>query len=64
MKKKPKIASKLIGKPAKVVVVIGNISIKYKGILKELGDWVSIETKDGIKLINKSNCALIEEAKP
>ncbi len=61
MKKKSK-TSKLIGKPVKIVVIIGNISIKYKGILKKLGDWVSVETKDGIKLINKNNCALIEEA--
>jgi len=62
MKKKRK-TSKLIGKLVKVVVIIGNVSIRYKGILKELGDWVSIETKEGIKLINKSNCVLIEETK-
>lgn len=63
MKKKRKTKSKLIGKNVRVVVTIGNISIKYKGILKELEKWVSIKTKDGIKLINKSNCAIIEESK-
>jgi hypothetical protein len=63
MKKKSK-TSKLIGKNVRVVVTIGNVSIKYRGILKKLGDWVSIETKEGIKLINKSNCVLIEKAKP
>jgi hypothetical protein len=63
MKKKSK-TSKLIGKNVKIVVTIGNVSIKYRGILRKLGDWVLIETKEGIKLINKSNCVLIEEAKP
>ena len=64
MKKKHKTKSKLIGKNVRIVVIIGNISIKYNGILKGLDDWVSIKTKDGTKLINKGNCALIEEAKP
>lgn len=59
-----KTVSKLIGKDVRVIVLVGNISIKYKGILKRLGKWVSLETNDGIKLINKSNCVLIEELKP
>lgn len=60
-KKRKKV--KLIGKEVRVVVNIGNITIKYIGILKNLEDWVQLKTKDGIKLINKSNCILIEELK-
>jgi len=64
-KKKKKKAGKsfLIGKDVKIVVNLGNLTIKYRGILKELGDWVVVETKDGIKLINKGDCILIEEFK-
>ena len=65
MEKKKKRPSKniLIGKNVRIVVNIGNLTIKYTGILKELGDWVFLKTKDGVKLINKSDCVLIEEIK-
>jgi hypothetical protein len=54
----------LVGKEVRVVVHLGNITIKYIGILKSLDDWVQLKTKDGIKLINKGDCVLIEEVKP
>ena len=48
-KKRKKRATKsvLVGKDVRVVV----------------GDWVVIKTKEGVKLINKSDCILIEEFK-
>jgi len=55
--------SSLIGKDVRIVVNLGNITIKYRGILKELGDWVIVDTNEGIKLINKGDCVLIEEFK-
>jgi hypothetical protein len=63
MEKKKKRPSKsmLIGKDVRIVVNIGNLTIKYTGVLKQLGDWVMIKTKEGVKLINKSDCVLIEE---
>jgi hypothetical protein len=61
--KKKKTKSKLIGKKVRVVVNIGNLTIKYNGVLKKLNEWVTIKTEDGTKLINKGSCALIEEAK-
>jgi len=65
MEKKKKRLKKnpLVGKDVRVVVNLGNLTIKYRGILKMLEDWVVLETKDGIKLINKSDCILIEEFK-
>ena len=65
MEKKKKRHSKsvLLGKEVRIVVNIGNLTIKYIGVLKELGDWVNLKTKDGTKLINKSDCVLIEEVK-
>jgi hypothetical protein len=63
MEKKKKRPSVLIGKNVRIVVNIGNLTIKYTGILKELGDWVFLKTKDGVKLINKSDCVLIEEVR-
>ena len=65
MKKKKKRAKKsvLVGKDVRVVVNLGNLTIKYRGTLKELGDWVVIKNKEGVKLINKSDCILIEEFK-
>ena len=65
MEKKKKKHSKnvLIGKNVRIVVNIGNLTIKYTGVLKELGDWVLIETKEGLKVINKGDCVLIEEIK-
>lgn len=64
-KKRKKRATKsvLVGKDVRVVVNLGNLTIKYRGELKELGDWVVIKTKEGVKLINKSDCILIEEFK-
>ena len=64
-KKKKKRATKsvLVGKDVRVVVNLGNLTIKYRGTLKELGDWVVIKNKEGVKLINKSDCILIEEFK-
>ena len=64
MKKKVKGKNILVGKEVRVIVIIGNISIKYKGILQKLNGWVKLKTKEGIKLINKNDCALIEEIKP
>lgn len=61
MKKKHK--SPLVGKEVRIVVNLGNLTIKYTGILKELDEWVTLKTKEGIKLINKSDCVLIEEVK-
>ena len=65
MKKKKKKSKKnpLQGKDVRVVVNLGNITIKYRGILKKLDEWVVLETENGIKLINKSDCILIEEFK-
>ncbi len=66
-KKKTKKKSKkisLIGKEVRVVVHLGNVTIKYIGVLKKLEDWVHLKTKEGIKLINKGDCVLIEEFKP
>lgn len=54
----------LIGKEVRVVVHLGNVTIKYTGILKKLEEWVHLKTKEGIKLINKGDCILIEEFKP
>jgi hypothetical protein len=65
-KKKSKKKSKkpsLIGKEVRVVVHLGNVTIKYLGTLQDLKDWVQLKTKDGIKLINKGDCVLIEELK-
>jgi hypothetical protein len=61
-KKKSK-KSSLIGKEVRVVVHLGNVTIKYIGILQDLEDWVHLKTKDGVKLINKGDCVLIEELK-
>ncbi|MFH1473377.1 MAG: hypothetical protein ABIE55_00630 [Candidatus Aenigmatarchaeota archaeon] len=62
-KKKAKKVS-LIGKEVRVVVLLGNVTIKYIGILKGSDDWVKLETKEGIKFINKGDTVLIEEFKP
>jgi hypothetical protein len=65
-KKKDKKKSKktsLKGKEVRVVVHLGNVTIKYLGVLLDLEDWVQLKTKDGIKLINKGDCVLIEELK-
>ena len=66
-KKKAKKKSKKIspiGKEVRVVVHLGNVTIKYLGTLKGLDEWVVLKTKDGIKLINKGDSVLIEEVKP
>lgn len=65
MKKKKKGSKKnpLLGKDVRVVVNLGNMTIKYRGIMKRLDEWVVLDTKDGVKLINKSDCILIEEFK-
>ena len=63
MEKKKKVPNVMIGKEVRVVVNLGNLTIKYTGILKDLGDWVFIKTEEGTKLINKNDCILIEEAK-
>ena len=65
MEKKKKKHSKnvLIGKDVRIVVNIGNLTIKYMGVLKDVGDWVTLETKEGLKVINKGDCVLIEEIK-
>jgi hypothetical protein len=55
--------SSLVGKNVRVVVHLGNVTIKYLGILQDLDDWVQLKTKDGIKLINKGDAVLIEELK-
>ena len=62
-KKKKHSKNVLIGKDVRIVVNIGNLTIKYTGILKDLGDWVLLETKEGLKVINKGDCVLIEEIK-
>ena len=62
-KKKKSKKNPLKGKDVRVVVNLGNITIKYRGILKRLDDWVVLKTAEGIKLINKSDCILIEEFK-
>jgi Ni2+-binding GTPase involved in maturation of urease and hydrogenase len=62
-KKKRKSKNALVGKDVRIVVNLGNLTLKYRGILKELNDWVVIETKEGVKLINKSDCVLIEKFK-
>lgn len=61
-KKKTKKPS-LVGKNVRVVVHLGNVTIKYLGVLQDLDDWVQLKTKDGIKLINKGDCVLVEELK-
>jgi hypothetical protein len=61
-KKKAKKPS-LVGRDVRVVVHLGNITIKYLGTLQNLDDWVQLKTKDGVKLINKGDCVLIEELK-
>jgi hypothetical protein len=61
-KKKTKKPS-LVGKNVRVVVHLGNVTIKYLGVLQDLDDWVQLKTKDGVKLINKGDCVLIEELK-
>ncbi|MFH0929129.1 MAG: hypothetical protein V1818_02105 [Candidatus Aenigmatarchaeota archaeon] len=63
-KRKSSKKSTLMGKHVRIVVNLGNLTIKYDGILKELDDWVIVDTKEGIKLINKNDCVLIEEFKP
>jgi hypothetical protein len=65
MQKKKKKSSKnvLIGKDVRIVVNLGNLTLKYRGILKELDDWVIVKTNEGVKLINKGDCVLIEEFK-
>ena len=55
--------SSLIGKDVRVVVHLGNVTIKYLGVLQDLDDWVQVKTKDGVKLINKGDCVLIEKLK-
>ena len=63
MEKKKKLPNVLIGKNVRIVVNLGNLTIKYTGVLKDLGDWVLVKTEEGTKLINKSDCVLIEEVK-
>ncbi|MBN2203099.1 MAG: hypothetical protein JW700_02865 [Candidatus Aenigmarchaeota archaeon] len=54
----------LMGKNVRIIVNLGNLTIKYAGVLKQLEDWVMVDTKEGVKLINKGDCVLIEEFKP
>ena len=63
MEKRKKNKNMLIGKEVRVIVNLGNLTIKYIGILSELDDWVLLKTKEGVKLINKGDCILIEEIK-
>ena len=63
MEKKKKVPNVMIDKDVRVVVNLGNLTIKYTGVLKDLGDWVLIKTEEGTKMINKNDCILIEELK-
>jgi hypothetical protein len=62
-KKAKKKKGDLIGKQVRVVVHLGNVTIKYLGVLQASENWVKLKTKDGIKLINKGDTVLIEELK-
>jgi RNase P/RNase MRP subunit p29 len=51
----------LIGKKVRLIVMLGDISVPFEGILKEVNQWIVLETKGKKKIINKDAVVYAEE---
>jgi len=51
----------LVGKKVKMVIMVGDTSISLEGILKEVNQWVVLESGGKEKIINKDAVIYAEE---
>jgi|YelNatPaOPRAMG01_1025707.scaffolds.fasta_scaffold01016_38 RNase P/RNase MRP subunit p29 len=51
----------LIGKKVRLIVMLGDTSVPFEGILKEADQWIVLETKGKKKVINRDAVVYAEE---
>ncbi|MEM5772788.1 MAG: hypothetical protein QXR09_03190 [Candidatus Aenigmatarchaeota archaeon] len=51
----------LVGKKVRLIVMLGDTSVPFEGILKEADQWIVLEDKGKRKIINKDAVIYAEE---
>ncbi|MEM5829662.1 MAG: hypothetical protein QW040_03105 [Candidatus Aenigmatarchaeota archaeon] len=51
----------LIGKRVRLMVIMGDTTLPFEGILKEVDTWVVLEERGKKKVINKDAVIYVEE---
>jgi RNase P/RNase MRP subunit p29 len=51
----------LIGKKVRLIVMLGDTSLPFEGILKEADQWIVLEMKGKKKVINRDAVVYAEE---
>lgn len=51
----------LIGKKVRLIVMVGDTSVPFEGILKEVNQWIVLEIKGKKKIINRDAVIYAEE---
>ncbi|MEM5766453.1 MAG: hypothetical protein QW423_02370 [Candidatus Aenigmatarchaeota archaeon] len=51
----------LIGKKVRLIVMMGDISLPFEGILREADAWIVLEDRGKKKIINRDSVIYVEE---